>query len=92
MPGQFQYYDVDGNRASIDLDAGLFGFTFCQVPIIYATNGRGRGIRVISRSGGEVIRNRMRLTKQESEAIFNRTGNIVRIDVGVECPQGDGRG
>ena len=92
MPGQFQYYDVDGNRASIDLDAGLFGFTFCQVPIIYATNGRGRGIRIISRSGGEVIRNRMRLTKQESEAVFNRTGNIVRIDVGVECPQGDSRG
>ena len=28
-----------------------------------------------------MIRNRMRLTKQESEATFNRTGNIVRIDV-----------
>ncbi len=92
MPGQFQYYDVAGNRVSIDLDAGLFGFTFCQVPIIYAATGRGRGIRVTSRTGGEVIRNRMRLTKQESEAIFNRTGNIARIDVGVEYPQSDGRG
>lgn len=92
MPGQFQYYDVTGKRASIDLGAGLFGFTFCQVPIIYAATGRGRGIRVTSRTGGEVIRNRMRLTKQESESIFNRTGNILRIDVGVECPQSDGGG
>ena len=66
MPGQFQYYDVAGQRVALTLVLVYLGLRFAG-PIIYAATGRGRGIRVTSRTGGEVTRNRMRLTKQESK-------------------------
>lgn len=82
--GEFQFQDVAGNDCTIPVEPDSFVFTFCQVPIIYMLGRHGRGLRVTSRDGGVVVRNRMELTREESAAIFHRSGEILRIDVGVE--------
>jgi hypothetical protein len=31
----FNYFDLNGNHASVEIPRGGFGFTICQVPVVY---------------------------------------------------------
>ena len=87
VTSDFHFLDVSGHEVTLTLGPGSFAFTFCQVPIVFVLGSQGRGLRVTSRNGEVVVRNRMELTPAESAAIFNRTGEILRIDVGVDPPK-----
>jgi len=83
---RFSYLDVFGEEVSLILPVDSIGFTFCQVPVIFILGSHGKGLRVTSRDGSVILRNRMELTREESASIFDRRGEIVRIDVGVDAP------
>ena len=76
----FEYFDLQGEKQKITLDEGQLGFTFCQVPVIYSASDKNI-IRITFQNGdltlilGHIIDNEL------STRIFQRTGEIIRIDV-----------
>ena len=75
----FRYVSVDGRDATFDLEADSLGFTVCQVPIVLHRAGPARC--VLHRADGtrrEV--DGLSLDDSASAAIFDRTGEFVRID------------
>ncbi len=82
----FDYVDAAGAARTIAVPAGSLAFTYCQVPIVYE-RGEGAGaIRVTARDGAAAPRPGDRLTADESRALLERDGTIVRIDVRVPAP------
>ena len=80
-PSEFLFEDVTGQSRSIPLDEGEFAFTLCQTPIIYhRANSRGVRIRLIDQTES-VERDDLTLTRDESQSVFQRRGQIARIDV-----------
>jgi hypothetical protein len=76
----FPFYDLDGRLCSLDLDPGVMMFTTCQVPVVTHQSGPRR--IEITRAGG--IRSTMKtldLDAATSAAIFERTGEVKRMDV-----------
>jgi hypothetical protein len=76
----FHYYDIFGEKRSIDMPAGALAFTFCQVPVIYSiTSGEAQiGVTI---AGGEAFSlDGDSLDRELSSALFGRRGHILRID------------
>jgi len=82
-PALYRYYDLDGTDRSIELPAGSLAFTFCQVPVVYELVRGEPWIRVTSSDGRSKTLRGDRLDSDRSRALFDRTGEISRIDVGV---------
>ncbi len=79
-PVKFEYVDRDGQVKAVPLHAGQFGFTFCQVPIVYEQGDQNE--ITIHRSDAEVRQSpELELTREESRALFGRTGQIEMIRV-----------
>jgi hypothetical protein len=78
--GVFNYYDLKGAEHSFELQEGQFGFTFCQVPIVYAESHHN-SIHLLLSDGNEINIYGHVVTKDLSAKIFNRTGEIVKIKV-----------
>jgi hypothetical protein len=82
-PTVFRYFDIDGEAASIELDAGSLAFTFCQVPVVYE-RVKGEGwIRIVWDDASEHVSAGGSLTKELSGVLLERSGRIARIHVGV---------
>ena len=79
QPASFTFFDLKGNLTTIDLDAGEFAFTLCQVPVVYHDEGNGRV--ELHRSGSKTSQDDLRLTVADSNDLFSRTGKLTRIDV-----------
>jgi hypothetical protein len=79
----YQFYDLEGRLQSIDVPAGALAFSFCQVPIIYELSNAEAGIRVTTIDGRSSAGPGDRLDREHSRALFERLGNISRIDVSV---------
>ncbi|MBN2564615.1 MAG: hypothetical protein JXB46_02785, partial [Candidatus Eisenbacteria bacterium] len=79
----FRFYDVAGEERVMEIGAGSLVFTFCQVPIVYErTDGETR-VRVMM-SDGEVVEHQgNRLDEGTSREIFDRTGRVALVQVGV---------
>ena len=86
MISRFNYIDVTGAPALINLPADALVFTFCQVPVVMRIDSTGPRI-VLARCDHqlEVIAGD-RLDAATSAAIFSRSGEIVRIEVSVAEP------
>ena len=74
-PAAFCFYDVEGNEQSIDLESDTLAFTICQVPVVAHRAGPAR-IEI----GGQPLAG-LDLDTETSAAIFNRTGEVRRLDV-----------
>ena len=83
-PETFEYYDIGGERRSIELGPGSLAFTFCQVPVVYSVLGGQTGIRITFASGEVAERRDNSLDMQESRSVFERAGAIVRIDAQID--------
>jgi hypothetical protein len=80
-PAKFRIDDTTGQPVEIDVPAGGFAFSFCQVPVIYRKEGQSQ-IRVFMRNQKEPIRrNGSSLTQTESRAILDRNHDIERIEI-----------
>jgi hypothetical protein len=79
----WSFYDVTGNRQTIQLPANSLGFTYCQVPIIYR---RGEGppeVNVIGVDGTETRLAGNSIDEANSDAVFRRLGTVAMIEVNV---------
>jgi hypothetical protein len=79
-PKSYLYYNIEGNKKSINLEKGALAFTFCQVPIIYHSS-RDQKIRIAKIDGDIKEIQELYLDEHLSNSIFNRRGEILKIDV-----------
>lgn len=78
----YHYVDVSGAFKSIPLKTNSLAFSYCQVPIIYniqLTNG----ITVTYSNGTKMQQDKLQLDKQTSSQLFNRSGEIISIEVKI---------
>jgi hypothetical protein len=78
----FTYYDLNKIRQTIRLEKDSLCFTCCQVPIVYTLAGR-KNITILKKDGTSERKSDDRLDIQNSQSVFNRTGEIIRIEVTV---------
>jgi hypothetical protein len=88
-PDDFVYYDVSGAQHRQRLKSGELAFTYCQVPILYRlaqedslTLVRTNGVRQAIRS--------LHLDSAVSQQVFDRTGEIERIEVSLSLKHSAG--
>ncbi|MBI9104721.1 MAG: hypothetical protein JEY99_20060 [Spirochaetales bacterium] len=78
-PKDFSFYNVHGSEDTIVLSEGMYGYTICGVPVIV---GKGdAGVSIYFRDGTKRSSDQMVCSVNESQSIFFRRGDIVRIDV-----------
>lgn len=76
----FEFVSVGGVPGSIKMPAGTFGWTWCQVPVVYHISDQQR-IELSMAGGDRSERPSLELTRDESLSLFGRRGEIERIDV-----------
>jgi hypothetical protein len=76
----FRYFDLKGMPQQITLKQGQLGFTFCQVPVIYKASNEDN-ISVTMADGKQIFTPDHTIAKEISSRIFNRSGDIARIEV-----------
>ncbi|MDH3215189.1 MAG: hypothetical protein OEN01_02725 [Candidatus Krumholzibacteria bacterium] len=81
--GTYRFHDLEGKSRSIDLPVAALAFSVCQVPVIYQLSDDEAWIRVTTRDGASSTVACDRLDAGRSRALFDRIGDISRIDVGV---------
>ena len=79
---QFNYVDVARNKQQIHIPADAMCFTYGQVPVVYRISDTD-GLEVHKSDGSTEKFNALSLNNETSEAVFNRTGEITRIDVHI---------
>ena len=78
--GKFSFYDVNGISREILLEKNSLAFTYCQIPVKYKLSEYNKII--ITKSNGSLIEiSGDTIDKVTSQAIFNRTSEIVKIEV-----------
>jgi hypothetical protein len=76
----FHYFDVQGARRSIDVEAGSIAFTVCQVPVIYRLKTDAK-MSVQLTDGGTAEIEGTALSRELSESLFRRTHQVSAIIV-----------
>ena len=80
----FQFHDLRGDLVEYPVVKDQFAFTYCQVPVVYHRAAESRLV-IHQTDSASVERSCLRLTVEESQDLFSRSGAIVRIDVHF-CP------
>jgi hypothetical protein len=78
----FHYVDIDFNPKSIDLIPNSICFTYCQIPIIYQISNQ-QSIEIIYNDNTQIMFDALTLDNKTSKQVFERTGEIGQIIVGV---------
>ena len=82
-PKTFKYTAISKEEKSIDLKEGSLCFTYCQVPIVYK-NSKEEGIKIFfTDTRIEEVKDLI-LDTDISKMIFERTGEINKIEVSVK--------
>ena len=76
----FTYYDLNGKEQKINCKKNSFAITYCQVPFIYNLSNTEK--IVVHKADEEVIKlDNLELKEEVSQSIFNRKGEIKRVEV-----------
>jgi len=76
----FSFIDVHQNQQEIELAAGSLAFTYCQIPIVYTLSEKEA--LILSFVDGKTQNpTSLQLNNENSNKVFQRTGEIVKIDV-----------
>ena len=76
---QFRYFDLEHKEQVLKLASGSLAFTFCQVPFIYNFNSTP-DTKIIFENGDARNLGSHSITNDISEKIFNRTGEVIRVE------------
>ncbi len=76
----FDFFDLNGHSRQIALQEGQFGFTFCQIPVVYAASDEDK-ITVTLNDGKQILIPGHIINRDLSKLIFQRTGEIVKLEV-----------
>ncbi len=84
-PTSFDFVSVSGDHLSLELNAGSFAFTFCQVPVVYqrVTSESSVDDGTIEITLADQSTERFGdgvLSRERSQSLFLRRGEIQRID------------
>ena len=77
------YFDISGEQRLVNLQAGQLGFTYCQVPVIYSIADE-TSIIISFADGSEKAIAADAIDAQTSLAIFDKTGEVVKIQVALQ--------
>ena len=81
-PQQLCYLDVDGEWQSLGIPGGALAFTWCQVPVVYKLEDDTDASLMITRDdGSQQSFNELTLPREESRALFERTGKVRQLTV-----------
>ena len=83
QPMAFECHDVNGKARRLEIQKGMLAFTLCQVPVVYEKVSGNEWIRIEFADGSleEVVGHA--LTRELSRDLFNRTGRINSLRVGI---------
>jgi hypothetical protein len=82
-PTDFAYVDTAGIKRRLRLKAGELAFTYCQVPIIYRCS-RENSLVVFLAKAAKLPCQELRLDADTSRLIFERAGQVVRIEASLD--------
>jgi hypothetical protein len=74
------FIDFGNKPYSMTLDKGSLAFTVCQVPIVYK-KGNVNQVEVKYKDGKTETTSSLTLSHENSQKIFNRTGEIIQVTV-----------
>ena len=77
------FVDVNGSEKSLELNPGSLCFTYCQVPVIYNITG-SNSMEVEFSDHSTSVFESLELDEINSNKIFRRSGEIVKIRVAVK--------
>ncbi|MFL2530992.1 MAG: hypothetical protein ACJ0QY_00305 [Porticoccaceae bacterium] len=77
------YFDISGEQQLVNLQAGQLGFTYCQVPVIYSLADE-TSIIISFADGSEKAIAADAIDAQTSLTIFDKTGEVVKIQVALQ--------
>jgi hypothetical protein len=80
-PKEFRYIDVYGVERSIALEKHSLAFTYCSIPIVYRKYRDAGPMRVTFADGSQQEFATPALDRELSAQIFQRTGQITRIEL-----------
>ena len=81
-PITFSYLDVQQRSQQLDLPAGAFAYTYCQVPIVCVRAETPAMVVHFADNQPQHIANH-RLDREHSQQILQRTGELIRLEVHV---------
>lgn len=76
----FSFIDINQNKQEFDVLAGSLAFTYCQVPVVY-TISQNEGLILTFSNGKTKSFENLQLDEENSNKIFQRTGEITKIEV-----------
>ena len=79
----FDYVDVNGSWKSLQLEPQTLAFTYCQIPVVYHKSDN-QLIHILNSDGSISESKGHKIGVAESLMIFQRIGEIIRIDVFVD--------
>ena len=81
-PNNFKYVTVNNEQEDLTIDSNSIVFTYCQVPMIYKIS-RDNTMKIIYSDGRIAKINSWTLDRNISKKIFQRTGEIAHIEIGI---------
>lgn len=82
-PMVFEYHDINGDARRLELPPGTLAFTLCQVPVVYESVSGNPGVRIEFANGSSEEVAGHALTENLSRDIFDRSGRVSSLRVGV---------
>ena len=80
--GEFRYLDLAGVWRAVVVPPRALAFTYCQVPVVYHLTSDS-SLSVTRRDGTTTMNTSPELDAADSRALFDRTGDLDRIDVAL---------
>lgn len=78
----FKYINTAGETKEIALAPKSIAFTYCQTPIVY-TLAEAQKLEVLLKNGERLHFHELKLNRDLSEKLFNRTGDILQIQLNI---------
>ena len=79
QPATFQFVNVSGETASLELETGSMAYTICQIPVV-VKRGQENRLSIETNDGATRQFNDLRLDAETSQNIFSRDGHVVKIE------------
>ena len=80
---EFIFYNILGEKTTIPLEKNSLAFTYIQIPIIYKLSDEDQ-ITITLKNNKRKTINGSELKPDISRSIFNRTGEITKIEVSID--------
>lgn len=79
----FNYFNLYGEECKLELPENSLAFTYCQVPVVYHAAEKSKLV-LTKKEGVKINSDNLFLNLVDSASIFERKGEVQRIDVYLE--------